>query len=365
MIEEDDENANEEHGEDSEQGRNEEHVDELVDTAAEETIEVSKTQKVRAAEIVQEANTEKERRSKKRNERPPASEDDKPVKSAKRSKSLAKKPSKKAASKGNVSESNVNSKFIETLKVLTFAELHRLLQIHFPKEKASNSSCGTPLFPCLEMETRKTDMSQPDTPTARGYSKCLHSLYLLWFCVCHCLPGSQQTNFQEASYSGASYPNLALNFFKRRYLYDYLKKRGLFYTAEMFTRETQVTTQPPLGICALLRLVIDQVPLQKILTLGHVADDVPVEVFVSELDDIDLQDTFMKPLGKIMLHHYCHLLQHTHFISISCICVHLHLLQHSSLKTRRSIKALSCHLKLSSLKTRKEQKDGGYKFRMQ
>ncbi|WJX63828.1 hypothetical protein P8452_48668 [Trifolium repens] len=65
------------------------------------------------------------------------------------------------------------------------------------------------------------------------------------------------------------------------------------------------------------------------------------------------------------LHHYCHILQHTHFISISCICVHLHLLQHSSLKTRRSIKALSCHLKLSSLKTRKEQKDGGYKFRIQ
>ncbi|WJX44425.1 hypothetical protein P8452_31401 [Trifolium repens] len=52
---------------------------------------------------------------------------------------------------------------------------------------------------------------------------------------------------------------------------------------------------------------------------------------------------------------------HLHFMH----CVHLHLLQHSSLKTRRSIKALSCHLKLSSLKTRKEQEDGGYKFRIQ
>ncbi|PNY15804.1 transcriptional corepressor LEUNIG-like protein, partial [Trifolium pratense] len=30
------------------------------------------------------------------------------------------------------------------------------------------------------------------------------------------------------------------------YLYDYLKKRGLSYTAEMFRREAQVTTQPPL-----------------------------------------------------------------------------------------------------------------------
>ncbi|WJX92443.1 hypothetical protein P8452_74084 [Trifolium repens] len=69
--------------------------------------------------------------------------------------------------------------------------------------------------------------------------------------------------------------------------------------------------------------------------------------------------------SKDELHHYCHLLQHTHFIYISCICVHLHLLQHSCLKTRKSIKALSCHLKLSSLKTRKEQKDGGYKFRIQ
>ncbi|KAK2402027.1 hypothetical protein QL285_051581 [Trifolium repens] len=91
MIEEGSEGQNEESEYDS--------IDELVDTAAEETIEVSKTQKVRAAEIAQEANTKKDRRSKKRNERPPASEDDKPVKSAKRSKSLAKKPSKKAASK--------------------------------------------------------------------------------------------------------------------------------------------------------------------------------------------------------------------------------------------------------------------------
>ncbi|MCI02380.1 transcriptional corepressor LEUNIG-like, partial [Trifolium medium] len=30
------------------------------------------------------------------------------------------------------------------------------------------------------------------------------------------------------------------------YLYDYLKKRGLSYTAEMFRKEAQVTTQPPL-----------------------------------------------------------------------------------------------------------------------
>jgi len=32
------------------------------------------------------------------------------------------------------------------------------------------------------------------------------------------------------------------------YMYDYLKKRGLSYTAEIFRKEGYVTTQPPFGI---------------------------------------------------------------------------------------------------------------------
>jgi hypothetical protein len=125
MIEEGSEDINEGQGEDTEHDS----VDEMVDTA-EETIEVSKSQEVRAeataaqkdigtsenqenivAEVVQDANIEKEKRSKKRNERPPASEEDKPVRAAKRSKTLAKKSSKKAVGtqKGTVSEPNINS----------------------------------------------------------------------------------------------------------------------------------------------------------------------------------------------------------------------------------------------------------------
>lgn len=34
----------------------------------------------------------------------------------------------------------------------------------------------------------------------------------------------------------------------RMYMYDYLKKRGLSYTAEIFRKEGHVTTQPPFGI---------------------------------------------------------------------------------------------------------------------
>ncbi|KAK2369623.1 hypothetical protein QL285_082745 [Trifolium repens] len=119
MIEEDDENANEEHGEDVEQDS----IDEMVDnakntTAAEETVEVSKNQEVRAkvtaAERVDAA--EKERRSKKRNERPPPSEEGEktlPARPAKRTKIMAKRPLKKAADtpKGNVSEPNTSSNF--------------------------------------------------------------------------------------------------------------------------------------------------------------------------------------------------------------------------------------------------------------
>ncbi|KAK2403463.1 hypothetical protein QL285_052897 [Trifolium repens] len=119
MIEEDAENANEEHGEDTEQDS----IDEMVDnaknsTAAEETVEVSKNQEVRAevtaAERVDAA--EKERRSKKRNERPPPSEEGEktlPARPAKRTKIMAKRPPRKAADtpKGNVSEPNTSSNF--------------------------------------------------------------------------------------------------------------------------------------------------------------------------------------------------------------------------------------------------------------
>ncbi|KAK2382646.1 hypothetical protein QL285_070166 [Trifolium repens] len=120
MIEEDHENANEEHGEDTEQDS----IDEMVDnaeniTAAEETVEVSKNQAVTAAERVDAA--EKERRSKKRNERPPPSEEGEktlPARPAKRTKIMAKRPPKKAAGtpKGNVSEPNTSSNCKAQLK---------------------------------------------------------------------------------------------------------------------------------------------------------------------------------------------------------------------------------------------------------
>ncbi|KAK2382125.1 hypothetical protein QL285_069678 [Trifolium repens] len=96
MIDEDAENANEE-----------QNINEMVDnteniTAAEETVEVSKNKEVRAevtaAERVDAA--EKERRSKKRNERPPPSEEGEktlPARPAKRTKIMAKSPPKKAA----------------------------------------------------------------------------------------------------------------------------------------------------------------------------------------------------------------------------------------------------------------------------
>ncbi|KAK2363275.1 hypothetical protein QL285_088274 [Trifolium repens] len=117
MIEEDAENANEEHGEDTEQDS----IDEMVDnaknsTTAEVTVEVSKNQEVRtedtAAERVDAA--KKERRSKKRNERPPPSEEGEknlPARPAKRTKIMAKRPPRKAADtpKGNVSEPNTSS----------------------------------------------------------------------------------------------------------------------------------------------------------------------------------------------------------------------------------------------------------------
>ncbi|WJX94755.1 hypothetical protein P8452_76144 [Trifolium repens] len=77
-------------------------------TAAEETIEVSKDQEVRAEVTAPErvGAAKKERRSKKRNERPPPSEEGEktmPARPAKRTKIMAKRPPRKAAdtSKGN------------------------------------------------------------------------------------------------------------------------------------------------------------------------------------------------------------------------------------------------------------------------
>jgi hypothetical protein len=66
---------------------------------------------VSTAEKTKDVNVEKEKRSKKRNERPPSSEEDKTVRVAKKVKTTASRPTKKAAStlKGNVPEPNVNS----------------------------------------------------------------------------------------------------------------------------------------------------------------------------------------------------------------------------------------------------------------
>jgi hypothetical protein len=82
MIEEDAENANVEQGEINENDS----IDEMTDnaanaTAAEESVSIPENQEVRAeVKAAEKADaTEKERRSKKRNERPPASEEDKPV----------------------------------------------------------------------------------------------------------------------------------------------------------------------------------------------------------------------------------------------------------------------------------------------
>jgi hypothetical protein len=80
-------------------------------TTAEETVEVSQNQENRAAEVVIDTNVEKEKRSKRRNEMPSASEEDKSVRVANRTKTIAQRPSKKAAGtlKGTVSEPNINS----------------------------------------------------------------------------------------------------------------------------------------------------------------------------------------------------------------------------------------------------------------
>jgi hypothetical protein len=103
MIEEEAENANEDAEQDS--------IDEMVDNAtiAGETIEVTQGQEVRAeatasqqdvgtserqenrdAEVVKKTNAEKEKRSKKRNERPPASEEDQNVRAPKKTKTKLK-----------------------------------------------------------------------------------------------------------------------------------------------------------------------------------------------------------------------------------------------------------------------------------
>jgi hypothetical protein len=98
----------------------------MVDAAADEALEVTKTKKVRAegtatqkdigtsereeviaAEVVPEANVEKDKRSKKRNERPPASVEDQADRAPKRTKIKANRISNKAASKGNISEPNI------------------------------------------------------------------------------------------------------------------------------------------------------------------------------------------------------------------------------------------------------------------
>jgi hypothetical protein len=81
----------------------------MVDAAAEE---ISKNQEERAAEVVPEANVEKERRTKKRNERPPATEEDQAVRAPKRIKTKAKRVPNKAPPKGNDSETNLNSKSV-------------------------------------------------------------------------------------------------------------------------------------------------------------------------------------------------------------------------------------------------------------
>jgi hypothetical protein len=123
MIEEEAENANEDVEQDN--------VDEMVDAAAKEAIEVTKTQKVsaegtitqkdigtsereedKATEVEKKTNAEKEMRSKKRNERPPASVEDHADRAPKRTKIKAKRIPHKAASKGNISEPNINSKYV-------------------------------------------------------------------------------------------------------------------------------------------------------------------------------------------------------------------------------------------------------------
>ncbi|WJX94404.1 hypothetical protein P8452_75823 [Trifolium repens] len=116
MIEKDAENANVEQGEINEN----DNIDEMVDnaanaTAAEESVRIPENQEVKAeVKAAEKADaTKEERRSKKRNERPPASEEDKPVRATKRTKSVAPRPPLKAASisKGNVSEPNTSSNF--------------------------------------------------------------------------------------------------------------------------------------------------------------------------------------------------------------------------------------------------------------
>jgi hypothetical protein len=101
--------------ENQEQDGNDEHdsVDDMIDNpenvrAAQKEVGTSKRQEVRAAEKVDPV--EKERRSKKRNERSPSTEGEKAV-PAKRTKTVAPRPPKKAAStiKGNVSEPNTSS----------------------------------------------------------------------------------------------------------------------------------------------------------------------------------------------------------------------------------------------------------------
>ncbi|WJX57720.1 hypothetical protein P8452_43248 [Trifolium repens] len=104
VFEEPDESAE---AEDDYQGNNDEHdsVDELVDdpenlesSKKDEAGGTSERREVSTAEKIKDVNVEKEKRSKKRNERPPSSEEDKTVRVAKKVKTTASRPTKKAAS---------------------------------------------------------------------------------------------------------------------------------------------------------------------------------------------------------------------------------------------------------------------------
>jgi hypothetical protein len=109
---EDAENENKEQGENDEN----DNIDELVDNpentrAAEETDGTSERQEVVGTEKKRVDNVEKERRTKKRNERPLPFEEEKtaPARATKRIKTVVPRPSKKAVIQGKVSEPKTNS----------------------------------------------------------------------------------------------------------------------------------------------------------------------------------------------------------------------------------------------------------------
>jgi hypothetical protein len=107
MIEEDAENVNEEQGEYNENDSTNEMVDNPENTrAVGETDGTSERQEVRAAEKVD--GVEKEKRSKKPNEKPPHFEEEKTM-PAKRTKTVAPRRTRKATKTGKVFEPNTDS----------------------------------------------------------------------------------------------------------------------------------------------------------------------------------------------------------------------------------------------------------------